>query len=86
MRASSSTRRTSSFSAAACSKRDAVELLGEHLGGFVSEDKALVREAINRGQPLSAGKSSNRLARELASRIAPTANGRRNVGRSAASR
>ena len=58
-------------------KRDAIELLGEHLAGFVSEDKALVREAINRGQPLSAGKSSNRISRELASLIAPTASDRR---------
>ena len=59
-------------------KRDVSELLGEFLAGFVSEDKALVREAINRGQPLSAGKSHNRLARELSGLIAPTEGGRRN--------
>jgi pilus assembly protein CpaE len=47
-------------------KRDAEELLGAGLAGFVSEDQALVRDAINRGQPLSAGKASNRLAKELA--------------------
>jgi len=58
-------------------KRDVSEVLGDHLAGFVSEDKALVREAINRGQPLSTGKSSNRLARELASLIAPAAEARR---------
>lgn len=47
-------------------KRDAEELLGAGLAGFVSEDQALVRDAINRGQPLSAGKASNRLSKELA--------------------
>jgi pilus assembly protein CpaE len=52
-------------------KRDAQELLGAHLGGFVSEDRALVREAINRGQHLSASRSGNRLARELARAIVP---------------
>jgi pilus assembly protein CpaE len=57
-------------------KRDVSELLGNYLGGFVSEDKALVRDAINRGEPLSAGKSSNRLARELAKVIAPAAAGK----------
>ncbi len=58
-------------------KRDVSELLGGNLAGFVSEDKVLVREAINRGQPLSAGKSSNRLARELARLIAPAGNDKR---------
>jgi len=52
-------------------KRDASELLGQHLGGFVSEDRALVREAINRGQPLSSGRSTNRLSRELSKVISP---------------
>ncbi len=47
-------------------KRDAEELLGAGLAGFVSEDQALARDAINRGQPLSAGKASNRLSKELA--------------------
>jgi pilus assembly protein CpaE len=47
-------------------KGDARELLGEHLGGFVSEDHALVREAINRGQPLIGGRPSNRISREIA--------------------
>jgi pilus assembly protein CpaE len=65
-------------------KRDVNELLGEHLAGFVSEDKVLVREAINRGQPLCAGKSSNRLARELASLIAPAESGRRDWAMGAA--
>ncbi len=57
-------------------KSDVGELLGDYLGGFVSEDKALVRDAINRGQPLSSGKSSNRLARELAKIIAPPSPGK----------
>lgn len=54
-------------------KRDVQDLLGAHLGGFVSEDRALVREAINRGQPLNASRSGRRLARELAKLIAPAA-------------
>jgi len=58
-------------------KRDLSELLGDRLAGFVSEDKALVREAINRGEPLSTGKSSNRLARELAKLIAPASHEQR---------
>lgn len=63
-------------------KRDAEELLGASLGGFVSEDKALVRDAINRGQPLSSGKSSNRLTRELSKIILspPAGRGSRLVG------
>jgi pilus assembly protein CpaE len=51
---------------AALMKRDARELLGDDLAGFVSEDQALVRGAINRGHPLSAARSSNRISRELA--------------------
>ena len=47
-------------------RRDAAELLGEDLAGFVSEDHALVREAINRGQPLSSARPANRVSRELA--------------------
>jgi pilus assembly protein CpaE len=58
-------------------KRDVIELLGERLGGFVSEDKALVRDAINRGQPLSSGWSSNRVAREVARLLRPMASDRR---------
>jgi pilus assembly protein CpaE len=46
-------------------KRDAIELLGDDLAGFVSEDHALVRGAINRGRPLSASGPSNRVSREL---------------------
>ena len=62
-------------------KRDASELLGEHLGGFVSEDRLLVREAINRGQPLSTGRSSNRLSRELSRIVVPAVNGQRGGAR-----
>ncbi len=58
-------------------KRDVSELLGDHLAGFISEDKALVREAINRGQPLSTGKPSSRQARELANLIVPAAEAKR---------
>ena len=47
-------------------KRDASEVLGDCLGGFVPEDDGLVRDAINRGQPLSVGRPSNRISRELA--------------------
>jgi pilus assembly protein CpaE len=53
------------------SKRDAAELLGDYLGGFVPEDYALVREAINRGRPLSAANRSNRVSRELSRIINP---------------
>jgi pilus assembly protein CpaE len=62
-------------------RRDASELLGEHLGGFVSEDRALVREAINRGEPLSTGRSSNRLSRELSRIIVPAVKGQRGGSR-----
>lgn len=53
------------------SKRDAADLLEDHLGGFVPEDYALVREAINRGRPLTAAKRSNRVSRELSRIVTP---------------
>jgi pilus assembly protein CpaE len=59
-------------------KRDALELLGAHLGGFISEDRALVREAIDRGQPVSTSRAGKRIARELAKVIVPA--GKANTG------
>ena len=47
-------------------KRDAMELLGESLAGFLPENYALVHEAIDRGLPLNAARRSNRVDRELA--------------------
>jgi pilus assembly protein CpaE len=47
-------------------KGDANELLGPALAGFVPEDHALVRDAIDRGLPLHVARRSNRLDRELA--------------------
>jgi pilus assembly protein CpaE len=59
-------------------KRDALELLGAHLGGFISDDRALVREAIDRGQPVSSSRAGKRIARELAKVMAPA--GKANTG------
>jgi pilus assembly protein CpaE len=53
-------------------RRDAGELLGSSLGGFVREDRALVREAIDRGLPLSAGRPSNRISRDVAKIVVGT--------------
>ena len=47
-------------------KGDASELLGQALAGFLPEDHALVRDAIDRGLPLHVARRSNRLDRELA--------------------
>jgi pilus assembly protein CpaE len=47
-------------------KGDASELLGQALAGFLPEDFALVRDAIDRGLPLHVARRSNRLDRELA--------------------
>ncbi len=47
-------------------RRDAREMLGKHLSGFVPEDHGLVRDAINRGKPLTALRRSNRVSRALA--------------------
>jgi pilus assembly protein CpaE len=47
-------------------KADASELLGQALAGFLPEDYALVRDAIDRGLPVSVARRSNRLDRELA--------------------
>jgi pilus assembly protein CpaE len=47
-------------------KGDASELLGQTLAGFLPEDYALVRDAIDRGLPLHVARRSNRLDRELA--------------------
>jgi pilus assembly protein CpaE len=46
-------------------KGDAADLLGEGLAGFIPDESDLVREAINRGEPLSVASRSNRVAREL---------------------
>jgi pilus assembly protein CpaE len=53
------------FGRGGLARRDVVELLAGDLGGFVPEDYGLVREAINRGRPLSATSRSNRVSREL---------------------
>ncbi|NJO22293.1 MAG: hypothetical protein HC868_04315 [Sphingomonadales bacterium] len=47
-------------------RRDAEEMLGERLSGFVPEDYGLVRDAINRGKPLGSLRRSNRIDRSLA--------------------
>jgi pilus assembly protein CpaE len=46
-------------------KSDAAELLGDGLAGFIPNEDELVREAINRGEPVSAASRSNRITREL---------------------
>jgi pilus assembly protein CpaE len=60
------------FGRSGLARRDVVELLQGDLGGFVPEDYDLVREAINRGRPLSATNRSNRVSRELNRIISPT--------------
>ena len=54
------------FLGAALSKRDAEQVLNGYLAGFLPEDGALVRDAINRGEQLSATSRSNKISRELA--------------------
>lgn len=51
-------------------KRDAEEMLGARLAGFVPEDYGLVRGAINRGKPLGSLRRSNRIDRSLAGIVA----------------
>ncbi|MGI9383484.1 MAG: AAA family ATPase [Methyloligellaceae bacterium] len=46
--------------------KDAEALLGEKLAGFVTEDYRLVREAIDRGVPLSDIKKGNAIDKDLA--------------------
>ena len=46
-------------------KQDAFEIVGEHNVHFISEDKKFVEEAINRGEPLSQVRASNRISKEL---------------------
>ena len=59
------------FGRSGLARRDVVELLQGDLGGFVPEDYDLVREAINRGRPLSATSKANRVSRELNRIVAP---------------
>lgn len=54
------------FLGAALSKRDAEQVLNGYLAGFLPEDGALVRDAINRGEQLSATSRTNKISRELA--------------------
>jgi pilus assembly protein CpaE len=60
------------FGRGGLARRDVVELLHGDLGGFVPEDHGLVREAINRGRPLSATNKANRVSRELNRIVGPT--------------
>jgi pilus assembly protein CpaE len=46
-------------------RSDAVDMLGDHLGGFVFEDYRLVREAIDRGVPLYEIKKGNKIDKDL---------------------
>lgn len=46
-------------------RRDAEEMLGARLGGFVHEDYQLVREAIDRGVPLYEINKSNKIDKDL---------------------
>jgi pilus assembly protein CpaE len=54
------------FLGATLSKRDAEQVLNGFLAGFLPEDGALVRDAINRGEQLSATSRTNKISRELA--------------------
>lgn len=47
-------------------KKDADELLGDRLAGFVAEDYRLVREAIDRGVPLYQINKNNKIDKDLA--------------------
>jgi len=47
-------------------RKDAEQVLGESLAGFVSEDYRLVREAIDRGVPLNQVKRRNSIDKDLA--------------------
>lgn len=59
--------RSSFFSGVnAVRKKDAIEVLGDSLAGFVSEDYPLVREAIDRGVPLTEINKSNKICKDLA--------------------
>ncbi|MDX2205184.1 MAG: hypothetical protein NW223_20720 [Hyphomicrobiaceae bacterium] len=61
------------FLGAALSKRDAEQVLNGHLAGFLPEDATLVRDAINRGEQLSAASRGNKITRELARIVAAEA-------------
>jgi pilus assembly protein CpaE len=54
------------FLGTALSKRDAEQVLNGYLAGFLPEDGSLVRDAINRGEQLSATSRTNKISRELA--------------------
>ena len=58
------------FLGAALSRRDAEVALNGFLAGFIPEDATLVRDAINRGDLLSATSWSNKISRELARIVA----------------
>lgn len=51
-------------------RRDAEDMLGDRIAGFVHEDYGLVRDAINRGKPLGTLRRSNRIDRSLAKIVA----------------
>ena len=61
------------FLGATLSKRDAEQVLNGFLAGFLPEDSALVRDAINRGEQLSATSRANKISRELARIVAAEA-------------
>jgi pilus assembly protein CpaE len=61
------------FLGAALSKRDAEQVLNGYLAGFLPEDGTLVRDAINRGEQLSATSRTNKISRELARIVAAEA-------------
>jgi pilus assembly protein CpaE len=61
------------FLGATLSKRDAEQVLNGFLAGFLPEDGALVRDAINRGEQLSATSRANKISRELARIVAAEA-------------
>jgi pilus assembly protein CpaE len=61
------------FLGGALSKRDAEQVLNGFLAGFLPEDGALVRDAINRGEQLSATSRTNKISRELARIVAAEA-------------
>ena len=61
------------FLGTALGKRDAEQVLTGYLAGFLPEDSNLVRDAINRGEHLSATSRTNKISRELARIIAAEA-------------
>jgi pilus assembly protein CpaE len=61
------------FLGATVTKRDAEQVLNGYLAGFLPEDGSLVRDAINRGEQLSATSRTNKITRELARIVAAEA-------------